>query len=131
MQLIKYFKSLIFYSVYSQPVCFSFPQASLSHLSQLSHLSLSTSGLSSLPSSLLSYLDLSTLDLSHNPLLCDCHLSFLLEMLRVKPGLQLLGTCQEPQELHGQELRSLIRRQEVSVTVSCHITKHLSLSEGA
>ena len=87
------------------------PDFSLSHLSQLTSLSLHGSSISSLSPSLLNSISslpqLTSLDLSHNPLLCDCHLLPLVDLLRESPELNLHGSCAQPPHLHGQQLDGL------------------------
>ena len=84
---------------------------SLSHLSQLTELSLHGSSISTLSPSLLSSISslpqITSLDLSHNPLICDCHLLPLVDLLRESPELTLHGSCAQPSDLHGQQLGEL------------------------
>jgi len=87
------------------------PDFSLSHLSQLTELSLHGSSISTLSPSLLDSISslpqITSLDLSHNPLVCDCHLLPLVDLLRESPELNLHGSCAQPSDLHGQQLDGL------------------------
>ena len=87
------------------------PEFSLSHLSQLNNLSLHGSSISSLSPSILNSLSSLTqftfLDLSHNPLLCDCNLLPLVDLLRDAPELKLQGSCAQPSHMHGKQLDEL------------------------
>lgn len=99
------------------------PQVSLSHLSELSILSLSGCGLSYLPEHFVNYLDLDILDVSSNILVCDCNLRFLLDVLRSNPSLSLIGACDNPDQFHGKELRDLIRHEKDFVCESDALSK--------
>ena len=87
------------------------PDFSLPPLPELIELSLHGSGISSLPLPLLDSLaylpKLNKLDLSHNHLVCDCHLLPLVDLVRDSPELELTGSCDQPSHLHGQQLERL------------------------
>jgi hypothetical protein len=90
-----------------QPLPLPLNQTSLLHLGQLRRLSLAGCGLASLPEGLLAW-GLASLDLNHNPLRCNCSLQFLLEAAQA--GLELLGSCAAPADLHGRALAEVARR---------------------
>jgi len=77
---------------------------SLVHLSVLRYLNLHGSGLQSLPEHLTNYHDLTTLDLSSNPLHCDCNLAFLHNL---PPDTQLSGVCTSPDRVAHTDIRRL------------------------
>jgi len=77
---------------------------SLVHLSVLKSLNLHGSGLQSIPEHLTNYHDLTTLDLSSNPLHCDCNLAFLHSL---PPGIQLSGVCSSPDKVANTDIRRL------------------------
>jgi len=79
------------------------PRLRLGHLSVLKQLDLHGSGLTSLPAALLPYTDLALLDISVNPLHCDCRLSFL---ARAGPT-RLVGSCVSPASQAGKQLADL------------------------
>ena len=87
------------------------PDFSLPPLPELIELSLHGSGISSFPLPLLDSLaylpKLNKLDLSHNHLVCDCHLLPLVDLVRDSPELELTGSCDQPSHLHGQQLGRL------------------------
>ena len=87
------------------------PDFSLPPLPELVELSLHGSGISSFPLPLLDSLaylpKLKKLDLSHNHLVCDCHLLPLVDLVRDSPELELTGSCDQPSHLHGQQLGRL------------------------
>ena len=87
------------------------PDFSLPPLPELVELSLHGSGISSVPLPLLDSLaylpKLKKLDLSHNHLVCDCHLLPLVDLVRDSPELELTGSCDQPSHLHGQQLGRL------------------------
>ena len=87
------------------------PDFSLPPLPELIELSLHGSGISSVPLPLLDSLaylpKLKKLDLSHNHLVCDCHLLPLVDLVRDSPELELTGSCDQPSHLHGQQLGRL------------------------
>ena len=87
------------------------PDFSLPPLPELVELSLHGSGISSFPLPLLDSLaylpKLNKLDLSHNHLVCDCHLLPLVDLVRDSPELKLTGSCDQPSHLHGQQLGRL------------------------
>jgi len=87
------------------------PDFSLPPLPELIELSLHGSGISSFPLPLLDSLaylpKLNKLDLSHNHLVCDCHLLPLVDLVRDSPQLELTGSCDQPSHLHGQQLGRL------------------------
>ena len=87
------------------------PDFSLPPLPELVELSLHGSGISSFPLPLLDSLaylpKLNKLDLSHNHLVCDCHLLPLVDLVRDSPELELTGSCDQPSHLHGQQLGRL------------------------
>ena len=87
------------------------PDFSLPPLPELTELSLHGSGISSFPLPLLDSLaylpKLNKLDLSHNHLVCDCHLLPLVDLVRDSPQLELTGSCDQPSHLHGQQLGRL------------------------
>ena len=87
------------------------PDFSLPPLPELVELSLHGSGISSVPLPLLDSLaylpKLNRLDLSHNHLVCDCHLLPLVDLVRDSPELELTGSCDQPSHLHGQQLGRL------------------------
>jgi len=76
----------------------------LIHLSVLKSLILHGSGLESVPEHLTNYYDLTTLDLSANPLNCDCNLAFLHNL---PPAIQLSGICSTPERLANTDIRRL------------------------
>jgi len=102
---------LIYISV-KCPVLEISPEVSLTHLSQLSSLTLSSCGLSFLPEYLVTYLSLDLLDISSNPLVCDCRLRFLLDVLRSRPELDLSGSCSLPEQFHGKQIKDLLRHEK-------------------
>jgi len=77
---------------------------SLIHLSVLRSLNLHGSGLQSVPEHLTNYHDLATLDLSSNPLHCDCNLAFLHSL---PPDIQLSGVCSSPDRVVNTDIRRL------------------------
>ena len=87
------------------------PDFSLPPLPELIELSLHGSGISTLPLPLLDSLaylpKLNKLDLSHNHLVCDCHLLPLVDLVRDSLELELTGSCDQPPHLHGQQLGRL------------------------
>eukprot|EP00092_Neocalanus_flemingeri_P029420 GFUD01031945.1.p1 GENE.GFUD01031945.1~~GFUD01031945.1.p1 ORF type:complete len:556 (+),score=149.18 GFUD01031945.1:228-1670(+) len=82
-------------------------QLSLNHLSVLKSLNFHGSGLENIPENLVNYYDIAELDLSSNPLHCDCQLKFLFNLL-VQPGpLQLSGICASPAKLANTNIARL------------------------
>ena len=79
----------------------------LKHLSVLKRLSFHGSGLSSLPRNILNYEDLHSLDLSGNPLDCDCRLQFISPLLSLPRPVKVSGVCAEPERLQNVQLREL------------------------
>ena len=79
----------------------------LSHLSMLRSLSFHGSGLQTIPENLVNYYDIQTLDLSSNPLNCDCNLAFLRQLLYQQNPVNLIGTCETPEKLSNTHLSRL------------------------
>jgi len=79
----------------------------LKHLSVLKTLSFHGSGLSSLPRNIFNYEDLESLDLSGNPLDCDCKLQFISNLLSLPRPVSVSGACAEPERLENIQLREL------------------------
>ena len=79
----------------------------LKHLSVLNSLSFHGSDLSSLPQNMFNYEDLTRLDLSANPLVCDCSLDFLYILLAESPDVSVTGVCSEPDRLANRKLTDL------------------------
>ena len=82
-------------------------QVSLIHLSVLKSLSFHGSGLENIPEHLVNYYDIAELDLSSNPLHCDCQLKFLFNLLVQPSPLQLSGICSSPAKLANTDLLRL------------------------
>jgi len=82
-------------------------QVSLIHLSVLKSLSFHGSGLENIPEHLVNYYDIAELDLSSNPLHCDCQLKFLFNLLVQPNPLQLSGICASPSKLASTDLLRL------------------------
>lgn len=85
-------------------------EGALSGLSQLKHVVLKANALTSLAEGLFPWKDLQTLDLSENPLSCDCRVMWLHNLLVAKNASQddvseLL--CEFPERLRGESLRHL------------------------
>ena len=79
----------------------------LKHLSVLSKLSFHGSGLSSLSRNIFNYEDLQSLDLSANPLRCDCELDFISPLVSLPQPVRVSGVCSEPKRLENIQLSEL------------------------
>ena len=79
----------------------------LKHLSVLKSLSFHGSGLSSVPGLMFNYEDLTSLDLSANPLVCDCSLDFLYILLTESRAVRVSGVCSQPDRLANRKLSDL------------------------
>lgn len=79
----------------------------LKHLSVLKSLSFHGSELSSVPRNMFNYEDLTSLDLSGNPLVCDCSLDFLYILLTENPGVHVNAVCSKPERLANKKLTDL------------------------
>ena len=81
----------------------------LKHLSVLKSLSFHGSGLASVPGKMFNYEDLTSLDLSANPLVCDCSLDFLymLMLLAESRAPRVSGVCSQPARLANRKLTDL------------------------
>ena len=82
-------------------------QVSLAHLSVLRSLSFHGSGLETVPEHLVNYYDMAELDLSSNPLNCDCRLAFLHNLLYQSNPVQISGVCATPAKLANTDIARL------------------------
>lgn len=82
-------------------------QVSLAHLSVLRSLSFHGSGLETVPEHLVNYYDMAELDLSSNPLNCDCRLAFLHTLLYQSNPVQISGVCATPAKLANTDIARL------------------------
>ena len=79
---------------------------SLASLAQLTELRLADLGWSSVPRDLAQWEGLHTLDLGYNPLVCDCGLAWLRDLLQAAANTSR-ATCHAPAHLAARELRTV------------------------
>ena len=80
---------------------------SLASLAQLTDLRLADLGWTSVPRDLAQWEGLQTLDLGYNPLVCDCGLAWLRDLLQPRPANTTRATCAAPAHLAARELRTV------------------------
>ena len=78
----------------------------LMSLSQLTHLHLSDLAWRHVPRDLLHWQNIKHLDLGYNPLVCDCKLRWLHDVMKVVSNTSL-ATCHTPDHVSGMEIRAL------------------------